>query len=97
MWKIPTAAREKGHGGDLVLPAMALAVLKAQPRFATNPFVFAGRKRHYNGLSKAKARLDAELKLKRQWGLHDLRRTARSLMSRAGVRRMLPSVFSVIR
>ena len=36
--------------------------------FASNPFVFAGRKRHYNGLSKAKARLDAELKLKRQWG-----------------------------
>jgi integrase len=85
VWKIPTAAREKGHGGDLVLPEMAMSVLKAQPVFASNPFVFAGRKRHYNGFSKGKARIDAELKLKQQWGLHDLRRTARSLMSRAGV------------
>ena len=44
VWKIPTAAREKGHGGDLVLPEMALSVLKAQPVFASNPFVFAGRR-----------------------------------------------------
>ena len=85
VWKIPTAVREKGHAGELVLPEMAMAVLATQPRFASNPFVFAGRRRHYNGFSKGKARLDAELKLKRQWGLHDLRRTARSLMSRAGV------------
>ena len=61
VWKIPTAAREKGHAGELVLPGMALSVLKAQPVFASNPFVFAGRKRHYNGFSKGKARLDAEL------------------------------------
>jgi integrase len=95
VWTISTETREKGNAGELVLPKMAQELLAAQPRFASNPFVFAGRRRYYNGLSKAKARLDAileaELKAKdkkaklEQWGLHDLRRTARSLMSRAGV------------
>jgi len=85
VWMISTEAREKGNAGELVLPRLAQELLTAQPRFASNPFVFAGRRHQYNGLSKAKARLDAELKIP-QWGLHDLRRTARSLMSRARVR-----------
>ena len=51
-------------------------------------------KKPFNGYSKAKAQLDAviakqrkaaKLKPMPQWRLHDLRRTARSLMSRAGV------------
>ena len=84
VWKIATSAREKGNGGELVLPGMAREVLKAQPVFASNPFVFAGRRVTTTGSARAKARLDAELKFD-QWGLHDLRRTARSLMSRAGV------------
>jgi hypothetical protein len=48
--------------------------------------VFAGRRRYFNGYSKAKRTFDAKLPDMPQWGLHDLRRTARSLMSRAGVR-----------
>ena len=62
VWKIPTSAREKGHGGELVLPGWRVTILKAQPVFAANPFVFAGRKRHYNGFSKAQgaARCRAE-------------------------------------
>jgi integrase len=71
-----------------VLPELALDIIKAQPHFVDNPYVFAGRREgHFNSFSKAKAafdaRLDAEFK---PWVLHDLRRTARSLMSRAGVR-----------
>ena len=41
---------------------------------------------HINGFSKAKRQLDAKLLAMPQWQLHDLRRTARSLLSRAGVR-----------
>jgi integrase len=59
-------------------------------------FLFSsnGGKRAFNGYSKAKSQLDrviaqqrkkAKLKVMPSWTLHDLRRTARSLMARAGV------------
>src|SRR5262249_34571738 len=50
-----------------------------------NPYVFAGRGlTHFSGFSKRKRALDATLKIK-PWVLHDLRRTARSLLAAAGV------------
>jgi integrase len=83
-WTIPTAKNEKGNAQQLALPPMALDIIKAQPRFASNPYIFAGRGKSYlTGYSKAKKSLALGLP---QWGLHDLRRTARSLMARAGVR-----------
>jgi integrase len=85
-WDMPTDAREKGVGGVLVLPMLAVDIINARPRFASNPYIFAGRgKTHFSGYSKAKAALDKKLTLP-GWVLHDLRRTARSLMARAGVR-----------
>jgi integrase len=51
-----------------------------------NPYVFAGRGgSHFNGFSKAKAAFDRKAPIA-LWQLHDLRRTAKSLMARAGVR-----------
>ena len=86
VWTIPAEDREKGNAIDLVLPDVALDVIRAQPRFADNLHVFAGRGGSYlTGYSKAKAQLDAKLKGVAPWRLHDLRRSARSLMSRAGV------------
>lgn len=85
-WRIPAEEREKGSGGVLVLPPMAINIIRAQPRFGTNPFVFAGRGNgHFNGFSPCKRALDSRAKIE-PWVIHDLRRTARSLMSRAGVR-----------
>jgi integrase len=86
-WHIPTEDREKGNPGWLLLPDAALAIIKEQPRFGSNPYVFAGRgTAHMNGFSKCKRTLDAALPGMAAWTIHDLRRTARSLMSRAGVR-----------
>jgi integrase len=86
-WRIPTGEREKGTAGSLILPEAALKIIKAQPRFASNPYVFAGRcDSHFSGYSKSKTQFDAKLPTMEQWTIHDLRRTARSLMSRAGVR-----------
>ncbi len=86
-WRIPAGEREKGTGGALVLPNMAIEIIRAQPRFGSNPHVFAGRGvGHFSGFSKAKNSLDAKLPDIEPWVIHDLRRTARSLMSRAGVR-----------
>jgi integrase len=85
VWTIRTEAREKGNPGRLKLPKQALEIIEAQPRFVGNPYVFAGK--DGNALvrnSGAKKRFDAVCKVE-NWRLHDLRRTARSLMSRAGV------------
>ena len=85
-WRIPSDAREKGTAGSLVLPDVALDIIKAQPHFASNPYVLAGREDSYiQGMSKRKAQFDRKVGIA-PWVFHDLRRTARSLMSRAGVR-----------
>jgi len=85
-WCIPTEPREKSTPGCLVLPDAAMEIINAQPRFASNPYVFAGRGgTNIGGLGKRKLQFDAKLTGVAPWRLHDLRRTARSLMSRAGV------------
>jgi integrase len=84
-WIINTQVREKGNAGELLLPELALSIINAQPLFTSSPYVFAGRgERPFSGFSKAKAILDQRSGVS-GWTLHDLRRTARSLMSRAGV------------
>jgi integrase len=87
-WTIPQAPREKQAGGVLMLPAMALRIVRVLPQIGDNPFVFAGRgDQPFNTGTKAKRGFDAKLpKGTPRWTIHDLRRTARSLMSRAGVR-----------
>jgi len=84
VWHIPAEAREKGNAGDLVLPDMALDILKNVPRFASGDYVFT-----YNGTTPLtdsnKWRFAAKVDIA-PWVIHDLRRTARSLMARAGVR-----------
>jgi hypothetical protein len=42
-WTIPTEPREKGNPGTLRLPPLAMKIIGAQPRLASNPFVFTGR------------------------------------------------------
>lgn len=88
VWTVPAEARSKGTGGALKLPATALAIIEAQPRLEGNPYVFAGRTKgsHFDGFSKAKTEFEENLEEMPHWTIHDLRRTARSLMSRAGVR-----------
>src|SRR5262249_33955276 len=86
VWTIRSEDREKGNGGVLVLPAMAIDIISAQSRVAGNPYVFPGRGgSRYASFGRDKATFDSKQKL-RHWQLHGLRRTGRSLMSRAGVR-----------
>ena len=87
VWNIPTEEREKGNGGALVLPEAALAIIQEQTRIGDNVYVFAGRGAgHFNGFSPCKRAFGKKVGNLPQWTLHDLRRSARSLMSRAGVR-----------
>jgi integrase len=82
VWTIPAESREKGNAEELPLPQMALDIIDAQPRFAGSSFVIARKNYH----TKAKADFVAKLPPMPQWQLHDLRRTARSLLARAGIR-----------
>jgi integrase len=87
VWVIATAPREKGNAGKIKLPAVALEIIKRQPRLGDNPCVFAGRTSGPTAIFRSgphKARFD-NLCGVRGWRIHDLRRTARSLMARAGV------------
>jgi integrase len=83
-WTLP-AARNKVKV-DLVRPlsAAAQAVLATLPRIGRSGYVFTYGERPIGGFSKLKHRLDKACGVV-GWMLHDLRRTARTLMSRAGV------------
>ena len=79
-------AREKGTAGSLQLPTAALAIINMQPRYASNPYVFATKGDFYiQGVSRSKSVFDKKAGVT-NWTIYDLRRTARPLMSCAGVR-----------
>jgi integrase len=81
-WTLP-ATRNK-VGVELVRPLSkaALDVLSKVPRLASTEYVFSGDGVHALGGFTRRMR---ELAGVTGWTLHDLRRTARSLMSRAGI------------
>jgi integrase len=89
IWTIRTEKREKGNAGELGLPKLALDILAALPQIDHNPYVFTGslkaRRHNFNSFSVCKSELEGKLDDMPHWTLHDLRRTARSLMARAGV------------
>lgn len=92
VWTIPEQHREKGHIGAVTLPKMAFDIIEAQPIIAGNDHVFpaAKGKGPLASFSRGKKELDALLpKDMPGWVLHDLRRTARSLLSKIGIPRDL--------
>jgi integrase len=93
VWTIATEHREKNNAEQIKLPKLALDIISAQPRLNSTDYLFpAGR-----GLGPFNAfdscfpvlieRMQEQLPDMPKFVLHDLRRTARSLMGRAGVRR----------
>jgi integrase len=82
-WVIP-AARMKNKLEHVVPPSPAAkAILDQMPKVGPYVFTLDGRKPH-SAITAGKAHLD-EASGVTGWRLHDLRRTARSLMSRARV------------
>jgi len=87
IWSVANGnKREKANGGDLGLPKMALDIIHSRTR--QGPYVFPGPRGYdyYKDYARGKVAMDEATGPLPHWQLHDLRRTARSLMSRAGVR-----------
>jgi integrase len=83
IWTLPAARNKTGVELARPLSSAALAVVGAQPRLCE--FVFSRNGQGaMGGIAEMKAALSYASGVK-GWTLHDLRRTARSLMSRAGV------------
>jgi integrase len=83
-WELP--GRRNKTKADLMRPlsAIALSVLTKVPRIIGSELFFTIDGRRLGGLARRKAEFDKACSVT-GWTLHDLRRTARSLMSRAGV------------
>jgi integrase len=85
VWTIPQERYKTGLELVIPLTPLALGAIDRLPRIAGAAFVFSSDgERPFSGYSKAKAKFDGACRVT-GWTLHDLRRTARSLMSRAGV------------
>ncbi|WP_369723688.1 tyrosine-type recombinase/integrase [Bradyrhizobium sp. LLZ17] len=91
VWVIPASRYKNKH--DHVIP-LTEAAKKTVPSGKGFLFSTTGGKKAFSGFSKAKAELDRLITKARKaagkpsmprWTLHDLRRTGRTLMSRAGI------------
>ena len=101
IWTIPPERYKTKRPNFVPLSKAALAVIEAQPKIDGCDYVFPSRaETPFTGFGKSKAKLDKAVlaAMKKQakegtriepipnWTLHDLRRTAKTLMVRAGVR-----------
>jgi integrase len=101
IWTIPAERYKTKRPNHVPLSKVVLALIEAQPKIDGCDWVFPSRvNTPFSGFGKSKAKLDkaifeamkkrakkgAKVEPLPNWTLHDLRRTAKTLMARAGVR-----------
>ena len=101
IWTIPAERYKTKRPNHVPLSKAAFAIIEAQPTIDGCDYVFPSRANTpFCGFSKSKASLDktvlqamqkqakngTKVEAMPNWTLHDLRRTAKTLMARAGVR-----------
>lgn len=81
---LPASRTKNRRAHDVPLSKAAVAILKRRLKVKDREYVFGEGERGYQGWSKAKAALDARLKINAPWTLHDIRRTVVTRMSDNG-------------
>jgi integrase len=90
VWTLPPERTKNKMRHEVPLSAQALAIIDAIPAIDED-FVFTTSvTKRLGNMSRAKTLLDAQMKPKQPWVLHDLRRTAASGMAALGIR--LPTI-----
>jgi integrase len=85
LWVVPAARYKTGSKVTLPLSNAARKILESIPRINNCEYVFTtDGQRAISGFSTFKLKFDIACGVK-DWRIHDLRRSARSLLSRAGV------------
>jgi integrase len=84
IWHLPAERNKTKQPLARPLSGAALALLDAQPRVVGVSYVFTVGDGPWTSFSKPKKLLDAAAGVA-GWRLHDLRRTSRTLLSRAGI------------
>jgi integrase len=84
IWILPKERNKTKVALARPLSASAQAVMAKAPRIAGSDYVFTSTGGRFHADNRKKAQLD-KASGTHGWTLHDLRRTARSLMARAGV------------
>ena len=82
---LPPARTKNRREHALPLSVQARAILDRQPRRGNRDFIFGYGRGPYSGWGNAKAALDARVGRVKPWRLHDLRRTAATMMAELGV------------
>jgi integrase len=83
-WTLPVARNKTKRDLTRPLSVAAQEVLAKTPHIAGSEFVFSATGGRLGGMTRRKQEIDRASGVT-GWRLHDLRRTARSLMARAGV------------
>jgi len=83
VWLLPAARNKVKQELARPLSAVAQSLLAGLSKIGRHAFTYNGTK-PFTDFTTQKTRLDAACGVK-DWTLHDLRRTARSLLSRAGI------------
>jgi integrase len=84
LWTLPAERNKTKRPLERPLSAAALAAISRAPRLAGSNYVFTSTGGRFYASARRKSQFDKASETS-GWTLHDLRRTARSLLSRAGV------------
>lgn len=94
VWTLPPERTKNAQRHSVPLSRQAMEIVETAPKMA-DAYVFSRGGNHpFGEFSHLKSRLDARMKQKERWTLHDLRRTAASGMAKIGVK--LPVIERVL-
>ncbi len=86
IWCIPAERSKNGRPDVVPITDRMWAILDGQTKWKYCPFVFSPNgETQFGNFGRRKEQLDRLLKFEKPWVVHDLRRTARTLMAEAGV------------